>query len=164
MSKDEKEEEAGGARPKEELWLVGLATDLPAAARGGGQLLDHETEAPPPPCFITSLVGGKGLPDVAEGVGDGAGIEAGAGMGGGFGLNFGNGVGAGAAGVGAGTATAAAAAAAVVVVVVGTLEAALEGAVTFPLPEVCSAGGDFSRDENTLSNKRAFATNSSAET
>lgn len=26
----------------------------------GVQLVDHDTRAPPPPCFITSLVGGKG--------------------------------------------------------------------------------------------------------
>lgn len=52
---------------------------------------------------------------------------------------FGRGAGAGAAGVGAGTATA-----------------------TPPLTGVCSAEDDFSWDETTLSNKRTFATNSSA--
>ncbi len=113
---EEKEDDPAGARLKGALWLVGSATGLLVAAGGGGQLLDQDTEAPPSPCFITSLVGGKGLEDVVAGgagagagagTGTGAGAGAEGGPGRGFGM-FGRGAWAGAAGAGAGTAAAAA--------------------------------------------------------
>lgn len=143
---------------------MGSATSLLGAAEGGGQLLDQDTEAPPPPCFITSLVGGKGIAEgagagaeagagtgIGIGIGAGAGVEAGAGTGAGtgagaatgsgegFGTMFGSGAGAGAASAGAGT-----------------------RAATLPLMEVGSAEDDFCWDETKLSSMRTFATNSSA--
>lgn len=74
---------------------MGSDTCLPPVAEAGGQLVDQDTEAPPPPCFITSLVGGNGA---AEGVGAGAAAEAGAGVM--FGAAAGRGAGAGAPGAG----------------------------------------------------------------
>lgn len=115
---EKKEDEAAEARLKEALWLeAGSATVFADETGVAGQLVDQDTEAPPPPCFITSLVGGKAEAEGAggggvgaaagDGVGTGAGVGAGAetgggagrgaDAGGGFGVVFG--VGAGAAGV-----------------------------------------------------------------
>lgn len=57
-----------GARLK--LWLTGSDAGLAGAA--GGQLVVQDTDAPPPPCFMTNLVGGKGGAGVAAGTGAGA--------------------------------------------------------------------------------------------
>lgn len=129
---------------------MGSATGLTGGAGGGGQLLDQDTDALPPPCFITSLVGGKGEREgAAEGTetGEEAGAETGVGAGGGFGAMIGTGDGMAAGAGAAATATAGAGA--------GT------AADTPPLTGVGSADDNFCWDE-TLSNIRTFATNSSA--
>lgn len=66
---------------------MGSVIDFVELMGGVGQLVDQDTEAPAPPCFMTSLVGGKGEAEVAggwdgaaagAGVGTGAGAETGA--------------------------------------------------------------------------------------
>ena len=133
---------------------MGSATGLTGAA--AGQLVDQDTDAPLPPCFMTSLVGGKGEREDGTGAGAGGGAGAGAGAGaetgagagagaggggGGFGAMFGGGAEAGAVGAGAG--------------------AAVEAP---PLNGGSSADDDSCWDETTLSNIRTLATNSSART
>lgn len=143
---------------------MGSATCFPT---GGGQLLDQDTEAPPPPCFITSLVGGKGLTEGMGGGGAGTGAGTGAAVGAGAGAGAGAKVGAG-AGTGAGGGAGADAGA-----VLGAIcergagaGAASAGAgataATPPITTPGSAEDGFSWDETTLSNLRTFATNSSA--
>lgn len=62
---------------------MGSVRDFVELMGGVEQLLDQDTEAPAPPCFMTSLVGGKGEADAADvaiggaEVGTGAGAETG---------------------------------------------------------------------------------------
>lgn len=48
-----------GPKERSELGPVAFVQGCNADADTGVQLVDHDTSAPPPPCFITSLVGGK---------------------------------------------------------------------------------------------------------
>lgn len=120
-------------RLKEALGATG-STDV------GVELVDQDTDAPPPPCLITSLVGGKG-----------AGAEAGVGAAAGVGVGVVVGAGAtaaAAAGAGAG-ATASAAAA-------GGPATADDDAVLTELRSTCTGLTAL------LSSKQELATNSSA--
>lgn len=63
---------------------MGSVTDFVEFTGGVGQLVDQDTEAPAPPCFMTSLVGGNGVAEAAE-----AGDDAGAGVGTGAGADTG---------------------------------------------------------------------------
>lgn len=63
-------------RLKEALGATGSAGGRTTGAGVGVELVDQETEAPPPPCLITSFVGGK-----SAGAGAGAGFGAAAGAG-----------------------------------------------------------------------------------
>lgn len=67
-----------GVRLKEALGATGSAAGRTTGAGVGVELVDQETEAPPPPCFITSFVGGK---SAGAGVGAAAGAGVGAGAG-----------------------------------------------------------------------------------
>lgn len=65
-----------GVRLKEALGVTGSTDGRTTGAGVGVELVDQDTDAPPPPCLITSLVGGKGA-GVEAGVGAAAGIGAG---------------------------------------------------------------------------------------
>lgn len=69
-----------GVRLKEALGVTGSADGRTTGASVGVELVDQDTDAPPPPCLITSLVGGKRA-GVEAGVGAAAGIGAGVGVG-----------------------------------------------------------------------------------
>lgn len=67
-------------RLKEALGATGSAGGRTTGAGVGVELVDQETEAPPPPCLITSFVGGKSAGAGAGfGAAAGAGVEVGAG-------------------------------------------------------------------------------------
>lgn len=69
-----------GVRLKEALGATGSAGGRTTGAGVGVELVDQETEAPPPPCLITSFVGGKSAGAGAGfGAAAGAGVEVGAG-------------------------------------------------------------------------------------
>lgn len=65
-----------GVRLKEALGATGSKDDRTTGAGVGVELVDQDTDAPPPPCLITSLVGGKGA-GAETGVGAAAGVGAG---------------------------------------------------------------------------------------
>lgn len=65
-----------GVRLKEALGVTGSTDDRTTGAGVGVELVDQDTDAPPPPCLITSLVGGKGA-GAETGVGAAAGVGAG---------------------------------------------------------------------------------------
>lgn len=70
--------EEDGVRPKEALGATGSAEGRTTGAGVGVELVDQDTDALPPPCFITSLVGGKGA-GAEVGADAGVGVEAAAG-------------------------------------------------------------------------------------
>lgn len=77
-----------GVRLKEALGMTGSADGRTTGAGVCVELVDQDTDAPPPPCLITSLVGGKraeagvgAATEVGAGVGVGAGATAAAGAG-----------------------------------------------------------------------------------
>lgn len=87
--------EEDGVRLKEAFGATVSMEGLTTGAGVGVELVDQDTDAPPPPCFITSLVGGKGAGAGAEtgaGADAGAGIEARGGAGVGAGATAGIGV------------------------------------------------------------------------
>lgn len=109
--------------------MAGVGGRAGAGFGGGAQLLDHDLDAPLPPCFITSFVGGYGA---EGGVAEGTEAGRGAGPGGGLGLIRGGGAGEGAesaGGAGGARGTGGAGGA-------GGAEAAAAGtmAATLPLP------------------------------
>lgn len=71
-------------RLKEALGVTGSAEGRTTGVGVGVELVDQDTDALPPPCFITSLVGGKGAgaeAGVGADVDAGVGAEAAAGVG-----------------------------------------------------------------------------------
>lgn len=124
-----------GVRLKEALGATGSTDGRTTGAGVGVELVDQDTDAPPPPCLITSLVGGKG-----------AGAEAGAGAAAGVGVGV---------VVGAG-ATAAAGARASAAAAGGPATAADDDAVLTELRSTCTGLTAL------LSSKQELATNSSA--
>lgn len=126
--------EEDGVRLKEALGATGSAEGRTTGAGVGVELVDQDTDALPPPCFITSLVGGKG-----------AGAEAGVGADAGVGAE------AAATGVGAGAIAAA-----------GAGVAATGGVPTAGGAVLTELSSTFIGLTALLSSKQELATNSSA--
>lgn len=158
---------------------MGSVTDLVELTGGVGQLVDQDTEAPAPPCFMTSLVGGK---EEAAEVGGREGADAGTDVGTGAGAEAGGtgagtwGAGAGAEGTGAGEDTGHEGGAELggaggvggfgVTFGVGVEDTGTAGAgegAASRLPDLASEEEveDFSRESDALSHLRTFSTNSS---
>lgn len=128
--------EEDGVRLKEALGATGSPMGRTTGAGVGVELVDQDTDALPPPCFITSLVGGKG-----------AGADAGVGADAGIGAE------AAAGGVGAGARAIAAA---------GVGVAATGGVPTAGGAVLTELSSTFMGLTTPLSSKQELATNSSA--